>query len=65
MPYTLTILNRGETTTYEGISRPEQFGANYPFQVGVPSGVPEVLPTDIPSKPEDTLELPNFGLPEL
>lgn len=65
VPYTLTILNRGETTTYEGISRPEQFGVNYPFRVGASSGTPDVLPADIPSKPEDTLELPDFGLPEL
>ena len=34
VPYTLTILNEGVTTTYEGISRPEEFGVDYPFQVG-------------------------------
>ena len=63
VPYTLTILNRGVTTTYEGISRPEVFGVNYPFQVGSPSAVP--VPASSPATPEDTLELPSFGLPNL
>ena len=66
VPYTLTILNRGEIATYEGVSRPEQFGVNYPFRVGSSSGAPvEAVPTDMPNKPEDTLDLPSFGLPEL
>ncbi|WP_152532294.1 hypothetical protein [Leptolyngbya sp. Heron Island J] len=60
VPYTLTILNQGETTTYEGFSRPETFGADYSFQVG-----PATSDEPILEQPQDSLELPNFGLPAL
>ncbi len=64
VPYTLTILNEGETTTYDGISRPEEFGVDYPFQVGPSAGTtpPSLSETE---PPKDSLELPSFGLPEL
>ncbi|NEZ65998.1 hypothetical protein D0962_25095 [Leptolyngbyaceae cyanobacterium CCMR0082] len=64
VPYTLTILNDGVTTTYEGMSKPEGLGVDYPFQVGPVTGSNETdLGTD--EAPKDDLELPNFGLPEL
>ncbi|MGD1948113.1 MAG: hypothetical protein ACFB14_00500 [Leptolyngbyaceae cyanobacterium] len=60
VPYTLTILIEGATTTYDGVSKPEEFGIDYPFQVGPPVASPP--PAEMP---EDRLELPGFGLPEL
>ena len=64
VPYTLTILSEGVTTTYDGTSRPEELGVNYPFRVG-----PLVEPTEetVPetAQPEDGLELPSFEPPEL
>ena len=60
VPYTLTILNQGETTTYEGVSKPETFGVDYPFRVG-----PATSDEPILEQPQDSLELPSFGLPEL
>ncbi|MEM1250833.1 MAG: hypothetical protein AAGI69_00275 [Cyanobacteria bacterium P01_H01_bin.21] len=60
VPYTLTILIEGATTTYDGVSKPEEFGIDYPFQVGPPVAAP---PAELPE--EDRLELPEFGLPEL
>ena len=60
VPYTLTILNQGETTTYEGVSRPETFWVDYPFRVGQATSDEPVL-----ERPQDNLELPDFGLPEL
>ena len=62
VPYTLTILIEGETTTYDGMSQPEAFGVNYPFQVGSPAAAPPSPDTEMPENP---LELPEFGLPEL
>ena len=63
VPYTLTILIEGVATTYDGVSRPEEFGVDYPFQVGPPVVSPSpAVPTE---SPEDRLELPDFGLPEL
>lgn len=62
VPYTLTILNKDVTTTYEGISRPEEFGVDYPFQVGPPTATPNAPAFE---QPKDSLDLPNFGLPEL
>ena len=62
VPYTLTILNKGVTTTYNDVSSPEQLGGNYPFQVGEPSEPPEET---TPGSTENGLELPDFGLPEL
>ncbi|MGD1853826.1 MAG: hypothetical protein ACFB2W_06190 [Leptolyngbyaceae cyanobacterium] len=58
--YTLTILNQGVTTTYDGVSRPEELGVEYPFRVGAPSeqAVP-VAPVT-----EDSLELPEFNPPQ-
>lgn len=70
VPYTLTILVQGVTTTHDGISQPDELGVAYPFQVGSPTETPaEASPSvDIsppPDKSEDALELPDFGLPEL
>lgn len=65
VPYTLTILNAGVTTTYDDISRPEQFGLTYPFRVGPPGATSnELAPVNTPDKSEDEFELPRFGLPE-
>ncbi|MEM8614726.1 MAG: hypothetical protein AAGF93_22150 [Cyanobacteria bacterium P01_H01_bin.105] len=64
VPYTLTILNKGVTTTYNDVSSPGQMGMNYPFQVGPLNEIPQET-TPEPSIPDDSLELPNFGLPEL
>ncbi|MBX2862726.1 MAG: hypothetical protein KTR27_04155 [Leptolyngbyaceae cyanobacterium MAG.088] len=64
VPYTLTILNEGETTTYEGISKPEEFGVDYPFQVG-PSNEESNSPSPEIEEPKDDLELPDFGLPDV
>lgn len=64
VPYTLTILNEGVTTTYEGMSKPEEFGVDYPFQVG-PVTAPNETNLGTDEAPKDDLELPNFGLPEL
>jgi len=64
VPYTLTILSEGVTTTYDGTSRPEELGVNYPFRVGPSVGsTEETVPETTP--PEDELELPNFEPPEL
>ena len=66
VPYTLTILNKGVTTTYEGISRPDQFGRQYPFRVGsVENSVGDTPPVNPDEKLENNFELPRFGLPEL
>ncbi|MEM7794332.1 MAG: hypothetical protein AAF579_07740 [Cyanobacteria bacterium P01_C01_bin.118] len=69
VPYTLTILVQGVTTTYTGMSQPDELGVTYPFRVGSPTATPaETAPAEIsdpPEKSEDALELPNFGLPEL
>ena len=62
VPYTLTILIEGATTTYDGVSKPEEFGVDYPFQVGSPAASP---PPPDAEMIEDRLELPDFGLPEL
>ena len=65
VPYTLTILNQGVTTTYNGISRPEQFGVDYPFNVGATGTAPgEIVPAPSTEKPEDELELPRFDTPQ-
>lgn len=65
VPYTLTILNKGVTSIYEGISRPEQFGQNYSFQVGsVEDSAVDTVPVNPDEKLQDDLELPTFGLPE-
>lgn len=65
VPYTLTILNNGVTTLYEGISRPGEFGREYVFQVGDTAPAAETAPISPPEEAEDNLELPTFGLPEL
>ncbi|MEM9807224.1 MAG: hypothetical protein AAF959_18310 [Cyanobacteria bacterium P01_D01_bin.56] len=65
VPYTLTILNKGVTSTYDGISRPEQFGQDYSFQVGSAENSAEnITPVNPDGKLQDELELPTFGLPE-
>ncbi|NEQ52803.1 MAG: hypothetical protein F6K11_22140 [Leptolyngbya sp. SIO3F4] len=64
VPYTLTILNQGITTTHEGISRPEQFGVDYPFQVGETGKTAEPALEPEPELPEDDLELPKFDTPQ-
>lgn len=64
VPYTLTILTEGVITTYAGVSRPEEFGIDYPFQVGLPVETPNAV-APVNERPKDNLELPNFGLPEL
>ena len=61
VPYTLTILNKGVTTTYEGTSRPEEFGVNYPFTVGQPVDSVDEAPVAQPNG----LDIPSFDLPEL
>ncbi|MEM6252118.1 MAG: hypothetical protein AAF821_04270 [Cyanobacteria bacterium P01_D01_bin.156] len=69
VPYTLTILNRGVTTTYEGVSQPNQFGREYLFRVGdtdsSDGSAQEITPVNPEQKEEDVFELPSFGLPEL
>ncbi|MEM1238896.1 MAG: hypothetical protein AAGI45_03555 [Cyanobacteria bacterium P01_H01_bin.26] len=62
VPYSLTILNRGEVTSYDGISSPEQFGGEYPFQVGLPT---EATEETTPAESDGALDLPSFGLPNL
>ena len=62
VPYSLTILNQGEATSYDGISSPEESGAEYPFQVGLPA---EAAEETTPVESDGALDLPNFGLPDL
>lgn len=63
VPYTLTILHKGVTTTYEGTSRPGEFGVNYPFTVGEPvESVDDEAPA---AQLDDGLAIPGFDLPEL
>lgn len=60
VPYTLTILNQGVTTTYDGVSRPEQFGVDYSFTVGL-----SVEPPEPAAQSDDGLDIPSFDLPQL
>ena len=62
VPYSLTILNQGEVTSYDGSNSPEQFGAEYPFQGGLPTEAAEEM---TPAESEGTLDLPDFGQPNL
>ena len=56
VPYTLTILSEGVTTTYDGTRRPEELGGNYPFRVGPLVGPTEETVRET-AQPEDGLEL--------
>ncbi|MEA5462328.1 hypothetical protein [Leptothoe sp. PORK10 BA2] len=64
VPYILTILVEGVTTTYEGISKPEEISVEYPFRVGPPvTSTGDTV--SVTALSEDGFEVPNFGQPEL